>query len=368
MYHKKWRRLNAHLRALVESSDSEENPGPSNENPELSFADSPIDIQIHNQPDTGEYDYQDDCLLPNSDSESDVEIGTLSKEEPSDLRSDLVKWAVKNKVTRTSVDELLLVLHKHGHRLPKDARTLLGTPSEIDVTDLCGDQFLYFGVETGLLKMCSQYPNFFSTENEIQLNFNVDGVPLFKSSNVQIWPILCSVKKLEPFIVALFCGTAKPNSVVEYTASFLTELKELQQHGVEFQNRTLNVKVKAFICDAPARAFLKCIKSHNAYNSCERCTIEGQYVSHRVVFNYQSQEKIVARTEDDFSKQAYPIHQTGCSPLITAALPCIKLFVLDYMHVVCLGVVRRLLNFLKRGPRECRLSPSQIGEVSSKLL
>lgn len=153
--------------------------------------------------------------------------------------------------------------------------------------------------------------------------------------------------------------------VTDYTSSFLTELTALQQHWVEFQNETLNVKVNAFICDAPARAFLK---SHNAYSSCQRCTIEGHYVSHRVVFNYQSQEKIDARTEDDFIKQAYPIHQTGCSPLIAAGLQCIKPFVLDYMHVVCLGVVRWLLDFLKQGPRECRLSPRQIGEISAKLL
>lgn len=370
MYHKKWRRQTAQLRALVESSDSDENPGPSNEsdNSGLSFADSPTDIQTQEQSDTGEDEYRDDHHPPDSDGESDSEIETLSEEESSDLRSDLAKWAVKNKATRTSVDELLLVLRKHGHRLPKDARTLLGTPHKIEVRDLCGGQFLYFGVETGLLKTCSQYPDFFSSENEMLLNFSVDGVPLFKSSNVQMWPILCSVKKFEPFIVALFCGTAKPNSVTDYTSSFLTELKALQQHGVEFQNGTINVKVNAFICDAPARAFLKCIKSHNAYSSCERCTIEGHYVSHRVVFNYQSQEKVDARTEDDFIKQAYPIHQTGCSPLIAAGLQCIQPFVLDYMHVVCLGVVRRLLNFLKQGPRECRLSSRQIGEISAKLL
>jgi len=37
------------------------------------------------------------------------------------------------------------------------------------------------------------------------------------------------------------------------------------------------------------------------------------------------------------------------------------------MHLVCLGVVRRLLNFLRQGPRECKLSQRQIGEISSKL-
>ena len=87
MYHKKWKRQNAQLRALVESSDSDENPGPSNENPGPSnenpgpsFADSPTDIQTQEQSDTGEDEYRDDHHPPDSDSERDSEIGTLSEE------------------------------------------------------------------------------------------------------------------------------------------------------------------------------------------------------------------------------------------------------------------------------------------------
>lgn len=62
-------------------------------------------------------------------------------------------------------------------------------------------------------------------ENHV-LNFNIDGLPLFKSSNVQIWPILCSVERFQPFVVAVFCGNEKPNSVRDFT---------------------LNVKVNVFI-------------------------------------------------------------------------------------------------------------------------
>ena len=84
MYHKKRRRKNAQLCALVESSDSDENPGPS-------FADSSTDLQTQEQSDIGEDDYQDDHHPPDSDGESDSEIGTLSEEEPSDLKTDLAK-------------------------------------------------------------------------------------------------------------------------------------------------------------------------------------------------------------------------------------------------------------------------------------
>jgi len=37
------------------------------------------------------------------------------------------------------------------------------------------------------------------------------------------------------------------------------------------------------------------------------------------------------------------------------------------MHLVCLGVVRRILHFLKNGPRHCRLSSTQIKLLSDEL-
>ena len=56
----------------------------------------------------------------------------------------------------------------------------------------------------------------YSEVDQINLTFNIDGVPLYKSNNMQLLPILCSVDNLEPFIVALFYGNSKPNSVNEY--------------------------------------------------------------------------------------------------------------------------------------------------------
>ena len=32
-----------------------------------------------------------------------------------------------------------------------------------------------------------------------------------------------------------------------------------------------------FICDTPARAFLKCVKSHTGYFSCDHCEVEGEW-------------------------------------------------------------------------------------------
>ena len=63
----------------------------------------------------------------------------------------------------------------------------------------------------------------------------------------------------------------------------------------------------------------------------------------------------------------YNDHQISESPLVRLDINLSSDLALDYMHLVCLGVTKRLLLFLKEGPRCCRISPSQINQVSERL-
>ena len=63
----------------------------------------------------------------------------------------------------------------------------------------------------------------------------------------------------------------------------------------------------------------------------------------------------------------YKDHQVSKSPLTDFNLLCVSAFVLDYMHLVCLRVVRRLLLFWKEGSNICRLSHVQIKYISERL-
>ena len=62
------------------------------------------------------------------------------------------------------------------------------------------------------------------------MQINIDGLPMFKSSSVQFWPILgrtdASVQR-EPFIVGLFCGKNKSVDVGEYMQEFIAEMQSL---------------------------------------------------------------------------------------------------------------------------------------------
>ena len=63
------------------------------------------------------------------------------------------------------------------------------------------------------------------------------------------------------------------------------------------------------------------------------------------------------RTDEKFKNFEYKIN---LSALVEIGVECIKRFPLDYMHLVCLGVMKRILFFFKQGPRECRLSQQQL--------
>lgn len=67
------------------------------------------------------------------------------------------------------------------------------------------------------------------------------------------------------------------------------------------------ISIGKFICDTPARCFIKGIKSHNAYFACERCNLEGDYYheKHRMSFLGESNFK---RTNENFRNRTVEEH------------------------------------------------------------
>ena len=221
--------------------------------------------------------------------------------------------------------------------------TIYRTPSAVDTEVKCGGTYKYLGIELGIKKYVNHKA---ITDNVIKLIFNIDGVPLFKSSNTQAWPILCQINKGQIFVVALYTGENKPTPVQEYLADFIDELKSLLSQRIVISHHVYTLFLVVFLCDAPARSFLKCTIGHIGYWSCERCLVKGTW-SGRVVFNGEEQHSL--RTDNDFGQMLYQNHQKGLSPMLQLKVRCVSMFPLDYMHFVCLGAVRRIIQFWKKG-------------------
>ena len=370
-YQREWRRLHASGRALAQfdSSDEdvqqnlgevqEEDVCAENDRESTDSTDSSTELRPpHDSSDGTISSDTDDNPVP-----SFTETGNPMP--PVSINEELASWCTRNKSTHRASNELLDILRRHGlDQLPKDVRTLLQTPRTVQTVNRCGGKYAYFGLEAAVVRVLSHAP-VLSPDHSIDLIVNVDGLPLFKSSNVQLWPILCYFDNFTPFVVALYCGEQKPNSVEDYLCDFLQEYGHLKETGITYDSQTYSVTIKAFVCDAPARAFLKCITGHTGYYSCERCQIRGSW-NGRVILDCAT--TCPARTEEQFDGVQYENHQSGVTPLINAGIRCISQFPLDYMHMICLGVVRRMLSHLRRGLAVCRLSPRQRGEISERLV
>lgn len=304
-----------------------------------------------------------------SSNENEVLYNTLDTvtNPESLILSDISRWAAKSGCSRECLNQLLLILRKHGMtELPADSRTLLETPRHVETAHKCGGIYSYVGIVKQVKKMLKLH-HCLMNENNLFLTVNIDGLPLSKSSQSQLWPILGSLNNSDSvFVIALYHGTSKPNSPNEFLEDFLNEVNFLQINGLEVEEKTFQFFLKAFVCDAPARAFLKCVVGHTGYYSCERCNIKGQYIDNRVVFLHDGSE--IARNDQHFKQFLYHPHQKCISPLVSQLnFDCVSKFTLDYMHLVLLGVMKRMLQFLTKGPLQIRLSSNHISQISSRL-
>ena len=283
------------------------------------------------------------------------------------LNLKLQHWASTFSVPLVAVTALLLILRMYLPNLPKDARTLLGTQSKIAVERLGGGEYYHFGLAKGILSKLSSILHLPNYLRVLKLQFNIDGLPLFKSSKIQFWPILCMIDcdyTKTPFIVGLFCGSGKPSSVWEYLKALVDDLSHLLKNGVTYRGTPLRVIVSSFICDAPARAFVKQVKCHNGYSGCDKCHQVGEW---RKKMTYP-ETTVRLRSDEEFVVMADEGHHLNPSPL-TGIVKMVSQFPIDYMHLCCLGVTRKLIQFWLRGKNLTTRQPSKVvSALSDKLI
>lgn len=186
--------------------------------------------------------------------------------QPPSLRCNLRHWAIEYNVKRRAVSALLKILISFGiSTLPRDSRTLLKTPRVVHVENRAGGQYWHNGLQSCLTKIFGKL----SSNINIQLNFNIDGLPLFKSSPISFWPILFNIHDMpdiRPMVVGIWCGERQPNNLNEFLEPFVNEICALTKYGLKVNGYKITISIRCFICDSPARSFLKGFHfSHNIY-------------------------------------------------------------------------------------------------------
>ncbi len=106
------------------------------------------------------------------------------------------------------------------------------------------------------------------------------------------------------------------------------------------------------------------IKGHTGYSGCGKCFVEGVYCDHRVVFldkNARLRDNGSFRAQDDED------HHQGVSILEELDIDLVRDVPLDPMHLLYLGVMKKLLLLWLKGPLFARLSRFQFETVSKRL-
>eukprot|EP00105_Crassostrea_gigas_P038741 XP_019922889.1 PREDICTED: uncharacterized protein LOC105328585 [Crassostrea gigas] len=217
-----------------------------------------------------------------------------------------------------------------------------------------------------------------SEENPYNLSFtwNTDGIPIFKSSKVSIWPLYLTVNELpvkqrmqteNMILYGLWFGESKP-FMGGFTKPLIHTLRDLETNGTDF---TINGQIynsKSYlICgtaDLPAKSLVMNCNQFNGQYSCLRCLHSGE--TFRTVkggtvrtFPYdRSKPQPRKRTSQECMSNAVEAVNSrsvingmkGPSFLMTLKYyDFVKSSSIDYMHGVLLGVTKVLINLWTSG-------------------
>ncbi|CAL8141491.1 unnamed protein product [Orchesella dallaii] len=164
-------------------------------------------------------------------------------------------------------------------------------------------------------------------------------------------------------MIGLYFGDKKPSNL-EFLQEFIADCKEMETNGLTVDDKIYYFRLSKILADAPARSFLKAVKNHNSYYGCERCNQRGEW-SGRVVFNCNSS---VLRTDSSFRSKRDIAHHNGDSIFLELDIDMVSQFPLDYLHLVCLGVVRKVLRQWVKGKLPHKLRHSDVDTISKRLL
>jgi len=222
--------------------------------------------------------------------------------------------------------------------------------------------------------------------NQLVLQLCWDGVSVFDGKK-SVWPVIILISELpyslrEKFalLVGLYFGQKSPNQMMIKPICdeiLLSEKKPITFNvniNDKFEKKQVTLKFLTAICDAPARAKILCLRSHNSKLGCTVCLAHTRNIN-----DLQNTRNIKLRGNSDWRKKAVEASEffanftgsinhfssiaftkfdniTGYSPLLDfkylnmtiASGP-------DIMHTVFLGLVKWIIDpFLKGDSSEVR--------------
>ncbi|XP_031329109.1 uncharacterized protein LOC116160111 [Photinus pyralis] len=270
---------------------------------------------------------------------------TLSKDNNVQFLNNFRLWANTFNIRHRALKSIINVVNtRFPNILPKDPRTLLQTPPAKVVLQKMGEGYYWHQGFEVCLKNCFDK---IRTYTSLSITLNIDGLPIYKSSKDEFWPILFNIFEiphLHPMIIGIYSGKGKPPDIKTFITPFVEEMKLILEHGILFENgHHLKISIRCFVCDSPARSFIKGVANFNGQHGCLKCTTVGEYsyLTHCNVFPRIDCPK---RTDEGFRLKMYGSHHKCATPLEELPINMIEDFpIADSLHLLDLGIMKRCL-------------------------
>jgi len=227
----------------------------------------------------------------------------------------------------------------------------------------------------------------YSDETEyLTYNFNIDGMPIFKSSKKSNWPVLLCINELFPserfkhvLLCVLWIGSKEPTPQMNtFLKQFVEEAIQLSEEGIVIDNgqRQIIFKLAPMCCivDSVARPIVQNRLQYNGYHSCSWCYAHGKYL--RGIVRY-----IFCEPDDLRHHKTHLIdvkeaeEQKKCVKGVKGQAILLKLphfnavwgFPYEFMHGTLLGVQKQIGECCYIQDSPIYLSKAQRTEVNDRL-
>lgn len=307
----------------------------------------------------------------NSDESSNDDLCDMIESNLKVSFQDLIAgWALKNYVPHLILNELLKILKSSGHPdICADSRTLLKTPHLTVSRNIPGGQYIHFSLTSEIVRILNDSKLSNKIPKTLQLMVGIDGLPISRSTQSEIWPILgyfSNIPDKQVFAIGAFHGQSKPKDCNDFLHDFVKEIIPLINDGIVYNNKHVKILLHGIICDAPAKSFVLNTLGHTGKVSCSKCTIEGIWLS-KACFPIIDAP---LRTDESFRKKEDSKYHNG--PTILVNIPkfsIVESCIIDYMHLICEGVVLKIVNLWITGANKnpTKLPDNLIQVVNKRL-
>ncbi|VDI25225.1 Hypothetical predicted protein [Mytilus galloprovincialis] len=232
---------------------------------------------------------------------------------------------------------------------------------------------------------------FLADKNNITFSLFTDGIPLFQSSKVSLWPVYMILNELPPkqrftrknmVLWGIWQGCGKPQMNM-FLRPLVEDLSQLFQRGIEVNIQQTEIRTRAMMIvatmDLQARAYVLQMTQHNGEHGCLYCLEPGKVVKSGKgncrSYPYRDVDP-EPRTKENIKSDAQEAIASGKrvhginSESVLSCLPYFDVttnVVIDYMHGILLGILKKLMSlwFDSKNSKEPFYIGKRVDEVDS---